>query len=94
MAQDWSTRRFSLGQVVITQNAHSALPVQEVRQALTRHSNADWGEACEEDWQLNNEALLNDSRILSVYSTSNGTRFWIITEWDRSVTTILLPQDY
>ena len=94
MAKERSTRRFSLGQVVITSNAHETLPPHDVLQALVRHANADWGDVCEEDWELNNESLVDDSRVLSVYTSAAGTRFWIITEWDRSVTTILLPEDY
>ena len=49
---------------------------------------------CPEDWKLNDEALKVGNRLLSAYTAVNGVKFWIITEWDRSTTTILLPEDY
>lgn len=54
----------------------------------------DWGDLCEEDRQANEDALNRDLRLLSAYSDRNGAKFWIITEADRSLTTILLPEDY
>lgn len=94
MAKERSTRRFSLGQIVITRNAYDTLSRRDTLSALARHASADWGDVCEEDWGFNNASLEDDSRVLSAYSTPDGIRFWIITEWDRSVTTILLPEDY
>jgi hypothetical protein len=64
-----------------------------VLRSLARHMRGDWGDVCAEDKAANNAALRNGDRILSVYH-SNETKFWIITEWDRSVTTILLPCEY
>ena len=61
---------------------------------LDRHVKGDWGELDEEDRQANDDALIDGSRILSSYRLSNGTKIWIITEWDRSATTCLLPEDY
>lgn len=89
-----STKRVPLGEVVITQGAMSELPADEVRQCLQRHVEGDWGELCQEDWTLNDEALETEQRLLSSYRTTSGTSFWIITEWDRSYTTILLPEEY
>ncbi len=54
----------------------------------------DWGEVNAEDWQANEQSLLRDLRLLSVYTMSNCTKFWIITEADRSATTFLLPDEY
>ena len=62
-------------------------------QLLARHMNGDWGDVCDEDKQSNNEALLHDDRLLSSYQLNNET-VWIITEADRSSTTILLPSEY
>jgi hypothetical protein len=62
--------------------------------ALQRHVTGDWGELCPEDIEANEQALLNGARLLSAYRSAKGVKFWIITEWDRSVTTILLPEDY
>ena len=61
---------------------------------MVRHRQGDWGEVCGEDWELNDEAVENGTRILSAYRTAKQERLWIITEWDRSVTTILLPDEY
>lgn len=61
---------------------------------LIRHANGDWGDVCKEDWKSNDEALKNGERLLSEYKLSDGRRIWIITEWDRSATTLLFPEDY
>lgn len=60
---------------------------------LIRHVCADWGRVCLEDSLANEDALINDGRLMSVYELDNQT-VWIITEYDRSVTTILDPMDY
>jgi hypothetical protein len=86
--------RFSLGQIVITQGALAALTAKDAMLGLLRHSKADWGDVCPEDAQLNNAALNDGTRLLSAYMSSDGTRFWVITEADRSVTTVLLPEEY
>jgi hypothetical protein len=65
----------------------------EVMEAFNRYQRLDWGELCEEDKRLNNEAVHNGERVLAAYQTSKG-KVWIITEWDRSVTTILYPSEY
>ena len=85
---------FRLGKIVITCNADERLNTKDVLVALRRHANGDWGDVCAEDGQLNDEALTDGNRILSVYRDSRGTKFWIITEADRSATTVLLPEDY
>ena len=92
---------FPLGSLYITPGAQEALadngtdPAQgEVRDALTRHMRGDWGEVCDEDWKENDFSLENKFRILSAYKSKAGVKFWIITEADRSATTILLPDEY
>lgn len=55
---------------------------------------SDWGEVDQEDWKLNDEAVQENTRILSAYSLKSGVRIWIITEADRSSTCILLPSEY
>lgn len=87
-------RLFSLGEVVITANASEVLSNRDVNSGLIRHMDGDWGDLVAEDKELNDDALLNGERLMSEYRSSAGVRFWIITEWDRSVTTILLPSDY
>ena len=89
-----SSVRFSLGQVVITRGAISDIPANEVQECLLRHAVGDWGDVSQEDWSENDGALKNESRLMSSYLSKAGVRFWIITEWDRSNTTILLPMEY
>lgn len=85
--------RFPLGQVVTTANASLRLSTEEVLTALARHASGDWGDLCPEDALANNDALDQGGRLFSAYGQGE-TRFWIITEEDRSVTTVLLPEDY
>ncbi len=87
-------KHLPLGRLVITMNAQATLYDMDIGNALDRHINCDWGEVCKADWQLNNNALKNGDRILSAYTGTDGNTFWIITESDRSYTTILLPSDY
>ena len=86
--------KFPLGQVVATRNAAETLSHQEISQALARHSTCDWGDVDEQNWQENELSLKEGFRLLSVYHTQDGTKFWIITEADRSATTVLLSEDY
>ena len=87
---------FPLGQVVATQGALRALEhAEQMPHAfLDQHVHGAWGDLCEEDWEANERALREGLRLLSVYYTSAGEKIYIITEWDRSVTTLLLPEDY
>ena len=85
---------FPLGQIVATPNALAQITQEDTMAALERHVNGDWGELCAEDKLANDCAVVEGSRILSAYRAANGTKFWIITEADRSVTTVLLPEDY
>ena len=66
---------------------------------LARHSKGDWGECCDEDKSVNDEALKVGNRLMSVYlfpdePVGAAGKVWVITEWDRSVTTLLLPEEY
>jgi hypothetical protein len=85
--------KFPLGQVVITPNALRQIPTLIVREALRRHAAGDWGDLEPEDAIENDLSLKQGFRLLSAYGTGSG-RFWIITEADRSVTTVLMPDDY
>jgi hypothetical protein len=86
--------KFSLGHVVVTTNARDSLHPEDVPGALARHAAGDWGEVCEADRRQNEISLAEGLRLFSVYFDRNHTKFWIITEADRSATTILLPDDY
>lgn len=86
--------KFQLGALVATQGCIAEVPDADIQAALHRHANGDWGDVCAEDKGLNDQALIDNTRLLSVYKAADGTVFWIITEWDRSVTTVLLPEEY
>ena len=88
------TPKFKLGEVVITTAAKGVILQNEVLRALFRHERGDWGDVSKEDWNENIFSLLNEFRLLSSYKTKEGEAFWILTEADRSVTTILLPSEY
>tara|TARA_R110002072_G_scaffold271038_1_gene430907 strand:+ start:20874 stop:21158 length:285 start_codon:yes stop_codon:yes gene_type:complete len=89
-----TTGRFRLGRVVITPGALNELSPEDVLCFLCRHLNGDWGDVCQEDQWANDLALEEGHRLFSSYRTENGTKFWVITEHDRSVTTFLLPEEY
>ena len=74
--------------------ANEKIERQEILDAFWRHESGDWGDVCAEDKEANETALQFGGRLFSVYHNSKGVKFWIITEADRSVTTILLPSEY
>lgn len=86
--------KLSLGQVVATPNAMKTIPDEEILNALMRHVQGDWGELDSEDRTSNDRALKHGGRLFSAYISIQKNKFWIITEADRSSTTILLPEDY
>ena len=93
--------KFPLGQVLATPGALEALEKsgQSPTEFVTRHQYGDWGDVCADDKALNDESLIDGSRILSAYRTSKGDKIWIITEatddhGHRDATTILLPDEY
>ena len=87
---------FALGQVVATPAALAAIEEagQNPMQFLLRHVTGDWGDLPEEDKQENEFSLDHGFRIFSAYHTTDGVKFYVITEYDRSVTTFLLPHEY
>lgn len=84
---------FPLGRLLITPGAQAVFSSEEVFSAVARHRQGDWGTLCKEDCRRNNSALRNGGRIFSAYQY-HEEKLWIITEADRSVTTILLPHEY
>jgi hypothetical protein len=86
--------KFPFGRIVATPNALTQIPNDEILKALSRHLQGDWGTLDADDRNANERALKNGGRLVSAYESARGVKFWIITEADRSVTTILLPEDY
>ena len=95
------TPRFTLGRIVGTPAALAALEEsnESAWRYLLEHMAGRWGDICTQDRRLNEEALESGDRLLSSYTTRNGTRIWVITEAEddrgkRPATTILLPEEY
>jgi len=91
-----TTARFPLGRIVATPGALSALEHSgdNIGMLLRRHVTGDWGELDEHDRSENELSVEQGFRILSAYTLGSGVRIWIITEADRSGTTLFLPSEY
>jgi hypothetical protein len=88
--------KFPLGRLLLTPGAIEALERsgESPLPFLAHHAAGDWGDVGTGDWQLNDESVAEGTRILSAYKTTTAEKIWIITEADRSATTILLPDEY
>jgi hypothetical protein len=86
--------KFDLGRIVATPRALASIPNDEILVALSRHARGEWGDLEPHDVKVNEDALQRGGRLLSQHHSTQRIKFWIITEWDRSVTTVLLPEDY
>jgi len=92
---------FALGQLLATPAIVRGLTVPQIAGLIGRHRMGDWGDVCNEDAQANAMALQEGARIISVYhvvlvgdDAAEATKVWIITEADRSATTVLFPEEY
>lgn len=86
--------KFSTGRLLSTPGALAKVPHDEMLTALSRHVRGDWGDVGEDDRKENELSLAEGFRLLSAYHTQARVKFWIITEADRSATTVLLPEEY
>lgn len=84
---------FRLGRIVATPNALAKLSQPDILTGIQRHQAGDWGDVDDHDRQANNAALTDGTRLFSVYHSATGLKFWIITNADRAVTTVLMPED-
>lgn len=98
-------KTFEIGKVVRTSAVWETMEENEafkqfVSGCLSRYILYDWGDTCPEDWKLNNQAVRDGDRVMAVYNVPDEiedifeNQFWIITESDRTVTTMLFPSDY
>lgn len=98
-------KTFDIGNVVLTRAVWDLMEENSdfrdfLQRCLSRYILYDWGDTCEEDWKQNNYAALNGERVIAVYHIPDEIEntfedsLWIITEWDRSGTTLLFPSDY
>jgi len=85
---------FRLGRIMATPNALGKLTQQDVLRAIQRHQAGDWGDVDAHDREANDRALTEGTRLFSVYHSEKQLKFWVITEADRAVTTVLMPEDY
>ena len=88
------TPLFKLGKLYQTPGVVESIPSEDVMQALARHQSGDWGDVSAADKEENEFSLGRHLRILSTYHARTGVKFWVITEADRSATTVLLPSEY
>jgi hypothetical protein len=86
--------KFRLGRIVATPNALAKLTQPDILTAIQRHQAGDWGDIGDDDREENELSLREGFRLFSVYHSFSGVKFWVITEADRSTTTVLLPADY
>ena len=94
MVQHHSAKSFSLGRILITCSVEDCIERPDIDDALGRHARGDWGDLCPADRRQNELALREGERLFSTYADRRNRRFYIITEADRSATTVLLPEDY
>lgn len=87
---------FSLGSIVATPGALAAATAsgETLLPYLARHAKCDWGDVDNNDAAENDRALIEGTRLLSVYTLKNGAKIWVITEADRASTCVLLPSEY
>ena len=95
----FTSEHFQIGQVVLTRNVNDMVAYETpfymfVAESMERHCRCDWGDLCEDDKKTNNKALEKGYRLLSAYEHPELPKIWIITEADRSVTTVLFPDEY
>lgn len=95
----YTVKKFELGRVVCTPGVHHLIESGKINrdyllQFVDRHQHGDWGDCGEEDEMVNEEALILGHRLFSSYIVVDTQRMWVITEADRSVTTLLLPREY
>jgi len=86
--------RFRLGRIVCTAGLQSQVSTEDILMGIQRHQAGGWGDVAASSKTDNDHALVNGTRILSAYRAGNGTKFWLITEADRSSTVALLPEEY
>ncbi len=88
-----------LGRLMATRGVHARMCDDEkfagfIASCISRHMAGDWGDLGDEDKQTNEQALILGNRLLSAYLDDDGTKVWVITEADRSLTTVLFPEEY
>ena len=87
-------RKFSLGGITATRQTFKYISQQEMLSALQRHGSGDWGDCCPADRAANDVALREGFRLFSVYHSHEGRKFWVVTEAERWLTTVILAEDF
>jgi len=100
MEKNQNYKPFQPGRIVATRNVAESVPQKRLLECLRLHIQGQWGCLGNEDWKLNDLATHNGERLLSCYPIDpsepceGGNRLWLITEYDRSVSTFLFPDEY
>ena len=92
-------KKFQLGKLVLTSGVNDRIAddlyfSKYVLRCIGRHSVGDWGDMCADDRRENEYSIDNDLRLFSAYDDGKQPKIWIITEADRSSTTVLFPDEY
>jgi hypothetical protein len=86
--------KFKSGEIIVTAGVARKVPQNDVEAAVRRHLRGDWGDLGEEDRKRNDQILERGGTLASIFTASNGLKFYVLTEPDRSSTTVLLPSEY
>lgn len=91
--------KFEIGNLLLTKGVHELCDENDdfksfVCSCFGKHMRGDWGDLCDEDKEMNEWSLKHGERLLSKYDFNDDISIYIITEWDRSATTILFPEEY
>jgi len=86
--------KFPMGRLLMTSGIRDSVGRSDIESFLQRHNRGDWGDLDEHDRAENEFSLQEGLRLLSAYTDSKGQEVWVITEADRSATTVLLPEEY
>lgn len=88
--------KFPLGQLLATPGVLRAVESSgdDLPALISRHASGDWGDVSVRDKRANDRDVIDGNRLLSAYHLKNGAKVWVLTEGDRSATTVLLPEEY
>lgn len=94
MEQNRTFKKFPLGRIILTNKVSVTLAPEEILEALSRHMQGDWGDISPSAKKGNDKALTAGGQLLSAYHSAANEKFYVCTEWDRSMTTILFSDEY
>jgi hypothetical protein len=85
--------KFRIGALFVSDGAQRKITLHDLSTALTRHSQCDWGEVNDDRRKMNRTALRYGGSVVSTFLASDGTKFRVITDWNQSTTSVILPDE-